>query len=407
VVNRKVKVLEHTHRPASIDRLSLPERSATLGRSVRDAERELERAAQGDVLDLTYADTRRFPPPSWAIEDLVAAATGGGASYTPYRGDRAVRERVATNVSGFLGVDIDPARNLLLTPGTQAGLFAALAALIDPGDRVLLVDPDYLASERMLRYLGAEVVPIPLIWEGVDRPTIDLDALIRALALRPRLLLLSHPNNPTGAVFEAAVIRELAQLAREAGLYIVIDELYARLVYDGQPFHHLIAEEDMQERCVTLLGPSKTESMSGFRLGVAVAPADVADRMEDVLSITALRAPAYAQHALVRWLAEDREFVAQRVRDYQQLRDETVERTNQSGLLQVPMPQGTAYMFPRLVDRSRSDQEVGLHLVREAQVLINPGYQFGERGSGHFRICFAQDERVWNGALDRMITALS
>src|SRR5215208_6279963 len=175
-------------------------------------------------------------------------------------------------------------------------------------------------------------------WEGVDRPTIHLDALKVALDLRPRLMLFSHPNNPTGAVFDASVIREVAQLARETDLYVVVDELYARLVYDGQLFQHLIEQEGMQERCVTLLGPSKTESMSGFRLGVAVAPADVADRMEDVLSITALRAPAYAQHALVRWLDEDGEFVAQRVRDYQQLRDETVERINRSGILQVTAP---------------------------------------------------------------------
>jgi aspartate/methionine/tyrosine aminotransferase len=243
-------------------------------------------------------------------------------------------------------------------------------------------------------------------WEGVDRPTIDLDALKVALDLRPRLMLFSHPNNPTGAVFDASVIREVAQLARETDLYVVVDELYARLIYDGQPFHHLIELEGMQERCVTLLGPSKTESMSGFRLGVAVAPADVVDRMEDVLSITALRAPAYAQHALVRWLDEDGEFVAQRVRDYQQLRDETVERINRSGILQVTAPRGTAYMFPRLMDGERSDQDIALRLARKAEVMINPGYQFGERGAGHFRICFAQDERVWGGALDPIIEAL-
>ena len=221
------RVLEHRHWPGSIERLSLLEHRATASRSVREAERELERAAHRRSSRSHLSDTKRFPPPSWAIADLVAAASGGGASYTPYRGDRKVRERVAANVSGFLSVDVDPTRNLLLTPGTQAGLFAALAALVDPDDPVLLVDPDYLASERMLRYLGADVVPIPLNWEGVDRPTIDLDALKVALDLRPRLLLFSHPNNPTGAVFDASVIREVAQLAREADLYVVVDELYA------------------------------------------------------------------------------------------------------------------------------------------------------------------------------------
>lgn len=392
--------------PESIERLWLPEYAEALGQSVRAAERELERATPPGVLDLTYADTKRFPPPSWAVEDLVAAATGSGMTYTPYRGDRGVRAKVAANVSRFLGVEVDPARELLLTPGTQAGLYAALAAIIDPGDRVILPDPDYLATERLLRFLGAEVLRVPLHWEEGE-PTLDFDVLQRHLDRRPRLMVLSNPNNPTGAVLDAGVVRRLAGVVRDAGMTIVVDELYSRLVYDGRSFEHMIALEGMRDHVVTLLGPSKTESMSGFRLGVAVAPAAIADRMEDVQSISALRAPAYAQHSLARWLDEDREYVAERIREYQALRDDTVARMNRSGVLEVAPARGTAYMFPRVVDAARADQGVALTLLRDAGVLINPGYQFGSRGAHHFRICFAQDEAVWGPTVDRMIAALS
>ena len=139
----------------------------------------------------------------------------------------------------------------------------------------------------------------------------------------------------------------------------------------------------MKGRCITLLGPSKTESMSGFRVGVAVGLPRV-EAMEDVQSVTALRAPAYAQHALVRWLAEDHDFVRQRISDYQHLRDLTVARLTQADAAErvhIIPAQGTAYMFPRVLGTSASDQEIALRLAREAGVIVNPSYQFGPGGA--------------------------
>lgn len=394
--------------PARIDRLALPERAADLGVSVREAERELERApTPGELLDLTYANTHRFPAPAWVLPAITDAAGGGGMTYTPYRGDGTVRSAVAESLSGFLGVPVDPERELILTPGSQAGLFVALSSLVVSGGRVALLDPDYLSSERLLRYLGAEVVPIPLRWEDRSQPpSPDLEAMEAAFRSGVRVLLFSHPNNPTGMVYGRTVIAEIARLAREWGVVVVADELYSRLTYEETAFSHLLAEPGMRERCVTLLGPSKTESMSGHRLGVAVGPPEVIDRMEDVLGVSVLRAPAYAQHALVPWLSEDHEFVRDRIVEYRTLRDSTVERLNRSPLIQVRPALGTAYLFPDVSRVGASDQEMALALKREAGMLINPGYQFGRRGAGHFRLCFAQSEREWEPALDRMVATL-
>jgi len=129
-----------------------------------------------------------------------------------------------------------------------------------------------------------------------------------------------------------------------------------------------------------------------------------------VQSVTALRAPAYAQHTLVRWLAEDHDFVRRRVADYQQLRDLTVARLSAAGAgarLRVVPAAGTAYMFPRVVGVAASDQEIAARLVREAGVVVNPGYQFGPAGEGHFRLCFAQDEAGWMRALERILGVIA
>src|SRR5580692_2797470 len=142
--------------PDRIRDLSLPERLPELGQTLRDAERELEGVQfGGELLDLTYANTHRFPPPPGVLTDFVAAASGGGMTYTPYRGDERVRSAVAESLSGFLGIDIDPNSQLILTPGSQAALFIALSATA--ADSVALVDPDYMSDERILRFLGAGI----------------------------------------------------------------------------------------------------------------------------------------------------------------------------------------------------------------------------------------------------------
>jgi aspartate/methionine/tyrosine aminotransferase len=392
--------------PDRIRRLALPERQPLLGQSLREAERDLENVQYGgELLDLTYANTHRFPPPPWVLPDFAAAAGGGGMTYTPYRGDERVRLALSESLSAFLGVDVDPYSELILTPGSQAALFVALSATV--GDSIALVDPDYMSDERILRFLGVRIHHIPLLWEdGNQAPTIDLESLEAAFREGVTTLVFSNPNNPTGMVLPPDVIRRIAELVRSFDVTVIVDELYSRLVYDDTPFAHLIAEEGMRERCITLLGPSKTESMSGYRVGVAVGPGELIDRMEDVLGATVLRAPAYAQHVLTRWLSDDHPFVAARVSDYQKLRDRTVAMLNASDLLRVRPAAGTAYMFPDASAVGCDEQTIAKALKAEAGLLVNPGYQFGPRGERHFRICFAQDETIWDQALERMLATL-
>ncbi|MBB5158306.1 aminotransferase class I/II-fold pyridoxal phosphate-dependent enzyme [Saccharopolyspora phatthalungensis] len=399
--------------PEAINRLAMPELADQIGVSLRDAERELENAPGPDgLLDATYADTHRFPPPEWALPTFSAAAGGDGMTYTPYRGDRGVRESVAHNVSTALGIPTTGAAEVILTPGTQGALFTALASLISPGDLVLLPDPDYLSTERMLRYFGARVLRIPMLWpqspagHGRPRPALDLQALEDAAKQRPRLLVFSHPNNPTGAIYGADTIDAISELAQRYDFHVIADELYSRLVYDGEEFFHLAAKDGMAQRTVTLLGPSKTESLSGYRLGVAVAPAKLVEAMEDVQSCTALRAPSYAQHLLGRWIGDDGEFVGQRIKEYEALRNTTVAKINASSVMRVRPSFGTAYVFPEVLTGA-CDQDVALTLKKDAGVVVNPGYQFGPAGSGHMRLCFAQDEAVWDAALDRILDVVA
>jgi aspartate/methionine/tyrosine aminotransferase len=388
-------------------RTHIPDRADQIGESVRAADRSLRLDGGGHgLLDTTHFDTVRFPPPDWAAPVFAEAAADGALAYTPYRGHPEVLAHLARTLGPVLGIPLSPADNLALTPGTQAGLFATLSALVDEGDLVLVADPDYLFNERILAFLGARIRRIRVVRDGGGLH-LDLDDLERASAQRPRLLLFSHPSNPLGAVYSDETMTRVAWLAQDRDFRVVVDSLYCRLVYDGAPFRHLAAMDGMRERCVTLLGPSKTESMSGYRIGVTVGPADVLDAVESVLSATSLRAPAYAQQLLSHWWVDDLDFIAARVVELRRIHDWTIGYLRRVPYLRVQPAQATAYLFPDVSALGLADQQIAARLQREAKVIVSPGYQFGPSGVGHFRICYARDEARWEAALEAMVEVLT
>ena len=389
-----------------LQRTHLPERRDQLGMTVREADLSLGLNGAGDgLLDTTHFDTVRFPPPDWASSTFAAAAADGTTAYTAYRGSDEVRRICARSVSGLMGIDIDPARNIAITAGTQSALFAVLSALVDEGDVVVLADPEYLFVERMLRFLGAKVLRLPFIstTSGLQP---DLNQLEQHSRAGIKLFITSNPNNPTGTVLSPESVARLAQIAVRDDVLVLIDELYARLVYDDTPYTHLAAQPGMADRTITLLGGSKTESLSGYRVGVVVSSAPVIDAVEQAFAMMCLRAPAYAQHVLTRWLVDDGDFVAKRVSELHDLRRSTIEQLLMVPGLIVAAGAGTAYLWPDVSDLGISGLTAARILQDQAGVVVSPGYQFGPSGINHFRICYARDEKEWAAALARMTAAL-
>jgi aspartate/methionine/tyrosine aminotransferase len=265
-----------------------------------------------------------------------------------------------------------------------------------------------LFTARILGFLGAEAAYVPLALDRSGTYVPDLGRLEDEFAKRrTRHLVFSHPNNPTGAVYSRRTIAAIAALTRKYGVSVIVDELYSRLVYDATPFAHLAAEDGMMAQTATLLGPSKTESLSGYRLGVVVGNEKLIAAIENVLSITSLRAPAYAQQVLRGWLAADDNWLKSRILDFRALRDSTSVALKQLPWLGLHPQQGTAYLWPDVSALGLTDAVVAAALLEKAGVLVSPGYQFGPSSAGHFRICYARDEAGWARALKRTVDALS
>jgi aspartate/methionine/tyrosine aminotransferase len=397
--------------PPALAAAALPHYAEGYGGSVLELDRALAAApAPGDLIDLTHGDTRAFPPPPSAAADLLEAVEANVEAYTAYRGSASLRALLAPRLGELLGRPVDPERELIITPGTQGGLFIALSALLAPGDQVALPNPDYFMSERIVAYLGARARRLDLHLSDEGRLRIDPGEL--AGAGEARLLLLSHPNNPTGGVYGAATVEALADWVRSGDRFVVADQLYCRQVFSGAGFSHLGALEGMGERTVTLVGPSKTESMSGFRVGVAVGPAPAVDAMERVLAMASLRTTAHAQQALRHWLDADADWIAERVRAHERIRDRIVSSLRGVSGLRVASPLGSSYVFPDASATAWGRAHAGDRAdtlavaLKQAGVLINPGYQFGIGWPMSFRINFSQEPERLEHAVRRIAGVL-
>jgi aspartate/methionine/tyrosine aminotransferase len=392
--------------PPALNAAALDDYAASYGASVLDLDKALAAApGPADLIDLTHGDTRAFVPPAVAAADFDAAVAENTEAYTAYRGSASLRSAVAPRLARLLGRPVDGASQVIVTPGTQGGLFTALSALISPGDRVALPDPEYFMSERIIAYLGGKALRLPLTQDSRGLLSISPDAL--AAAATADLLVLSHPNNPSGGVYTAETVHALADLVTASDMLAVVDQLYCRLIFAGTEYLHLSALPGMAERTVTLLGPSKTESMSGYRVGVAVGPAPVIDVMERVLSLTSLRTGGYSQQVLRHWMADDDAWLAERTAAHEAIRDDLVARLRAIPGVNVTPPAGSSYVFPdaSVTEAGSNDHDLALAL-KAAGVLVSPGYQFGPSGRGRFRINFSQDAGRLALAVERIEAVL-
>ncbi|WP_245866054.1 aminotransferase class I/II-fold pyridoxal phosphate-dependent enzyme [Prauserella marina] len=345
-------------------------------------------------VDFSHGDVSAFPPPPEVVDAVTAALRDGGRyAYSPYRGHLFARELIAPRLSAFLGEPVDPGSEIIVTPGTQGGLFLALSSLVERGDKVAVVAPDYFANRKIVEYLEATPVPVELGYRTAagEPALLDLEGLRAAFQSGARLLVFSNPNNPTGAVYTPGDIEAIAGLAAEFDAFVVVDQLYSRQIFDGRAFTHLRAHT--RERCLTLLGPSKTESVSGCRVGVAVAPGPVVERMEQLQGIVSLRAAGYTQAALEPWFAETEGWLDQRIAAHALIRDELHEVFTGSGDVAARLTEGGSYLFLDVPAAKGRIDEFVARLRTEAAVTVTRGPEFGDFPAS-VRLNFSQDHQA-------------
>jgi aspartate/methionine/tyrosine aminotransferase len=355
--------------------------------------------AQGRMilhLEIGQPDFPTFPNVSQAG---VAAIQAGQTRYTSPAGMPQLRAAIAKSVSEKLGLDISPAR-IVVGPGAKPGLFFPTLALVNPGDEVLYPDPGFPTYEAMIRVAGGVPIPIPLREE--NQFSFDLAAFDAHISDKTRLIILNSPGNPTGGVIPLADLKHIAEKATQHNAWVMSDEIYGQLAYDGLHVPSIAALPGMLDRTIIVDGFSKTYAMTGWRLGFMVMPEPLAERVELLLTHSIGCTATFTQLAGVAALAGPQDRVAENVAEYQRRRDHIVAGLNAIPGVSCQTPQGAFYVFPNIKSFGLTSKQVATRLIDEAGVALLAGSDFGAGGEGYLRICYATSMDVIRASLEKM-----
>lgn len=394
---------------------NIQEKFAKLGVATAPGQEGLQDAKtdnlQGDVIpgtpvDFSHGDVNAFPPIPESRESFISGFDEGAEqAYTEYRGRQQIRSALARKLEKFTGAGVDDQREIILTPGTQGALFLAMGSCVARGDKVAIVEPDYFANRKLVEFFDGVLMPVQMDYmSSEDGSGIDLDQLESAFRQGTRLFVFSNPNNPTGVIYSHSEIATIAELAQKYDVTVIADELYSRQIFDGRTYTHLRAMDGVDAaNTITIIGPSKTESLSGFRLGVAIGSARTIDRMEKLQAIVSLRAAGYCQAAFSNWFAEPAGWMSTRVAQHQAIRDELFGVLQESDEFSARLPEGGSYLFPSLPPVKLDIVSFCKALRLQAGVSVTPGIEFGPQFTQHFRVNFSQDHAAAVAAMRRVV----
>ena len=361
---------------------------------------------QGPAVDFSHGDVNAHTPIPGSLETFVKqyAVEGTYQAYTEYRGKGTIRQYLAEKLAEYSGAPVDPDTEIILTPGTQGALFLAMGSLVARGDKVAIVEPDYFDNRKLVEFFEGEIVPIQMRWQEVERNSgIDLEQLEEAFKSGVKLFLYSNPNNPTGVVYSPEEVAAIGRLAKQYNVAVLADELYSRQIFDPeQPYTHLRALEEKPDQLITIIGPSKTESLSGFRLGVGYGNAEIITRMEKLQAVVSLRCAGYCQAAFLNWFSEPEGWMEQRIAEHKRIRDDLMEVINRCPGCWARPSEGGSYLFLRLPPL-KVDIFQFVKLCRiQANVTVTPGTEFGKQYDNFVRMNFSQDHDKAVSAVERI-----
>lgn len=326
-----------------------------------------------------------FSTPWHICEEAIQSMTDGKTHYTANRGLLELRQEIAKFHHEHYQQDYDPETEILVTVGGSEGIDLAMRALINPGDEIIVMDPNYVAYEPAIQLAGGVCVPIVLTRENDFK--LKAEDLKKALTDKTKAMIINFPSNPTGGVMTREDYEEIVPLIKESEIYVVSDEIYAELSFD-QKFASLSQFEEIRDQVIVINGFSKAFAMTGWRLAYLLANPTISKAMTKIHQYVIMSAPTAAQHAAIEALRDGYDDVVEMRNEYLNRRNLLVNNLNRMGL-KTPMPHGTFYVFADIRPYGLTSEEFCNKLLEEEKVACVPGDAFGEHGEGFIRISYA------------------
>ncbi len=336
-----------------------------------------------------------FQPPPTVLEAMKRALEEGHNKYGPTGGLRELRKALAERHSAQADLTED---NVLVTVGATEALCLTMQTFIDFGDEVLVPDPGFVLFAPHVRLAGGQPVFYPVLEKNEFLPR--MEDLQRLVTPRTKAIIVNTPSNPTGSVMGEGEVRDIVSFAKEKGLLLISDEVYDSIVYEKG--HHTFLRRT--ENLVYVNSFSKLFSMTGWRLGYLIAPADFVRTMAKVHYFMVACPPTPAQHAVLAGLRDPESYLEGVVKEFRQRRDHIVKKLNNISGFRCLRPDGAFYAFPSY-DHPVDSEDLAMRLLR-AGVLCSPGSAFGERGEGHLRFSYANSLEKIDKAMD-IVTSVS
>ena len=335
----------------------------------------------------------------WHIRDEgIYALEKGKTFYTSNAGLLGLRQEISKYINRTQGVLYNPKSEILVTVGGSEAIDIGMRALINAGDEVIIPQPSYVSYEPCSILSGAKPVIVDLKSENNFRLTAE--ELQNAVSENTKLLVLPFPNNPTGAVMDKSDLESIAKIILENDLYVMSDEIYAALTYEGE--HVSIASIDgMRERTIMINGFSKAYAMTGWRLGYACAPEYIIKQMTKIHQFMIMCAPTTSQYSAIEAIKNGDDDVAQMRSAYNQRRRFLVNELHKIGLPCFE-PFGAFYIFPCIKEFGMTSEEFATRFLQEQKVAVVPGSAFGDSGEGYIRISYAYSIENLKLAIDRL-----
>jgi aminotransferase len=354
-------------------------------------------ATMDDVISLGIGEPD-FTTPEPILHAGIESLERGETHYTSNSGLLELRQAIAEHLVELYGQAYNPTKEILVTVGVSEALYLACAALLDPGDEVIVPEPCFVSYAPEVFLAGGK--PVVVSTQAEHDWEVTAVAIEEAVTPRTKAILLGYPNNPTGAVMTRERLEEIAEVVRRHDLIVISDELYSQLVYDVE---HVCFPSlaEMHERTILLNGFSKAYAMTGWRIGYAAAPAEILSVMRKVHQYTIMCAPTASQYAALAALHEGKPYVEQMRAEYDRRRRLIVKGLNEMGLDCVE-PHGAFYAFPCVELAGMDEETFAETLLEEERVAVVPGNAFGEAGVGYVRCSYATAYEKIEEALERM-----
>ena len=358
-----------------------------------------------DAINLTLGEPG-FITPEHIINAGVKSLLAGKTKYTPNSGIKELRDAIAWKLRTENGIACDPDKNLIVTAGATQGLMLAIATLVDKGDEVIIQGPNWPDYKGQLDIVGAKTVYARASEENGFKMTADI--IEPLITKKTKLIIINSPSNPTGGVLDENDLKKIAELIKEYGIFVISDEPYEKLVYDGFEQKSLAAIDDgLEDYVITINSLSKTYAMTGFRIGYICANERIMQEMIKLQEFMIASIPEPMQMAAAEALYNGQKDVDEMVAYYDRNRRLIVDGLNRINGFSCHNPKGAFYVFPNIKGFGMSSVETAEYILEKTHGVTAPGSAFGPDGEGYIRICYASKYEDIEEALRRMSSAFS